>query len=66
MDNTSVAKTTTHERGVCAGCGETAKALQSPRANVGVGYCGPMYCRPCNPRFRMLDMHFSSLERLSL
>ncbi len=54
-----------HERGVCAGCGEKAKALQTPRPNVGHGYKGPMYCRKCNPRFRALDFHFTSLERLA-
>ncbi len=57
--------TTTHERGVCAGCGEAAKALQTPRPNVGVGYKGPMYCRECNPRFRFVDAHFTSLEILA-
>jgi hypothetical protein len=56
----------TPKRGVCAGCGETAKALQTPRPNVGHGYTGPMYCRPCNPRFRALDFHYSSLERLAV
>ena len=57
--------TTTHDvRGVCADCGEAAKALQAPRANVGVGYKDAMYCRECNPRFRFLDMHVSCLERL--
>ncbi len=58
--------TTTDGRGVCAGCGERAKVLQTPRPNVGHGYKGPMFCRPCNPRFLMLDMHHSSLERLSV
>ena len=48
----------------CAACGEAAKALQAPRPNVGNGYAGPMYCRECNPRFRFLDMHHSSLERM--
>ncbi len=48
----------------CAECGETAKARQAPRPNVGVGYAGPMYCRECNPRFRFLDMHYASLERM--
>ncbi len=57
--------TTTHERGVCSGCGEAAKALQTPRPNVGHGYKGPMYCRKCTPRFRALDFHFTSLERLA-
>jgi len=47
----SAPPTTTHERGACAECGEAAKAIQAPRANVGVGYTGPMYCRECNPRF---------------
>ncbi len=57
--------TTTHERGVCAECGEAAKALQAPRPNVGTEYTGPMFCRPCNPRFRFVDAHFTSLERLA-
>ncbi len=54
------------QRGVCAECGEAARALQAPRPNVGVGYTGPMYCRPCNPRFRALDFHYSSLEMLNV
>ncbi len=56
---------TTRERGVCADCGEKAKALQAPKPNAGTGYAGPMFCMPCNPRFRMLDFHHASLERLS-
>ncbi len=63
---TATAPTTTHERGVCAKCGETGRTLQTPRPNVGIGYTGPMYCRECNPRFRFLDFHYSSLERLSV
>lgn len=66
MSNTTIPKTTTHERGVCADCGETGRTLQAPRPNVGTGYEGPMYCRECNPRFRALDFHYSSLERLSV
>ncbi len=59
-------QTTTHDvRGVCADCGEKAKALQAPKPNAGTGYAGPMFCMPCNPRFRMLDFHHASLERLS-
>ncbi len=63
MDTTK--NTATHKRGICAGCGETAKALQTPRPNVGHGYKGPMFCRECNPRFRFVDAHFTSLERLA-
>ena len=64
--SSATAPPTTRERGVCAECGETAKALQAPHPNVGTAYWGPMYCRECNPRFLVLDMHHSSLERLSV
>ncbi len=67
MAETTIPKTTTHDvRGVCAKCGGSARALQAPRPNVGVSYTGAMYCRECNPRFRALDFHYSSLERLSI
>ena len=36
----------------CAGCGTVEKALTAPHPNVGHSYTGPMYCLPCNPRFR--------------
>ncbi len=52
------------ERGQCSGCGTTTKTLTAPRPNVGHGYRGPMYCLPCNPRFFVVDMHFSCLERM--
>ncbi len=69
MDTTKTTATpqpiTTHERGVCAGCGERAKVLQAPRPNVGTGYRGPMFCRPCNPRWA-LDFHYSILLRLEV
>ena len=56
----------THERGTCASCGTTTKTLTAPRANVGHGYTGPMYCLPCNPRFGgdVLDAQWSALERM--
>ena len=62
---TRTTATTNHERGVCAGCGEKARALRAPRANVGTGYKGAMFCGMCNPRFKMLDFHASCLERLA-
>jgi hypothetical protein len=52
------------ERGQCSGCGTRAKALTSPRPNVGHGYMGPMYCLSCNPRFLTLDAQWSCLERM--
>lgn len=66
--SSATAPPTTHDvvRSVCAKCGRSARTLQAPRPNVGTGYEGPMYCRECNPRFRALDFHYSSLERLSV
>ena len=40
----------TREKGTCAGCGTTEKALIAPRKNLR-DYEGPMYCLSCNPRF---------------
>lgn len=54
----------TRECGTCSGCGTTAKMLTAPRPHVGHGYRGPMYCLSCNPRFFVVDMHFSCLERM--
>ncbi|CAN5133133.1 hypothetical protein BH24ACT19_BH24ACT19_21570 [soil metagenome] len=55
----------TRERGACAGCGTTEKALTAPKPNAR-DYEGPMYCLSCNPRFftGSLEMHFSCLERM--
>lgn len=57
-------ETTTRERGTCSGCGATTKTLTAPRKGVGHGYSGPMFCMSCNPRFLIVDMHFSCLERM--
>ncbi len=54
----------TRECGTCASCGTTTKTLTAPRPHVGHGYRGPMYCLPCNPRFRILDAQWSCLERM--
>jgi hypothetical protein len=54
----------TRERGTCASCGTTTKTLTAPRPDVGHGYRGPMYCLPCNPRFRTLDAQWACLERM--
>ncbi len=54
----------TRECGTCSRCGTRAKTLTAPRPNVGHGYRGPMYCLPCNPRFRTLDAQWSGLERM--
>ena len=67
MDTTkssAPAHPSTREKGTCSGCGTTTKTLTAPIPNAR-DYEGPMYCLSCNPRFLMMDMHYSSLERLA-
>ncbi len=55
MDTVSVLEETTEaperERGSCAGCGSTGRALMVPERGISRGYSGPMFCMGCNPRF---------------